>query len=195
MQMTGSLAERAIAEWHDYLEIQREMAEQEERERRARRWGYVRQRLSILIAYLVDPYSDWRYRAEEAIELAAPYLEGVDLVAKPVRFEIDGLQMEFIEDSEHLFWPDRDGLGLLAPCQRCGEPQVLGTFNSLWELGRVLAQGTLSGHLCRACCAQSETEAPTPVEEVPPQPSAAERLAEAVLDLLRERGLVPGEEP
>lgn len=95
MQMTGSLAERAIAEWRDYLEIQREMTEQEERERRARRWGYVRRRLSILIAYLLDPYGDWHHRAEEAS----------------------------------------------------------------------------------------------------PPPSAAERLAEAVLDLLRERGLVPGEEP
>lgn len=191
MQMTGSLAERAIAEWRDYLEIQREMAEQEERERRARRWAYVRRRLSILIAYLLDPYGDWHYRAEEAIELAAPYLEGVDLVAKPVRFEIDGLQIEFVEDSEHLFWPDRDGLGLLAPCQRCGEPQVLGTFNSLWGLGKVLAQEPPPVHLCRDCRAQWEAEArPMPVEEASPPPSAAERLAEAVLDLLRERGLV-----
>lgn len=97
MQDTGvTLAERAIATWEDFQAAEREEVERRERERRERRAAYVRRELSLLIARLLDPAREWDLNPDEAIELARPYLESVDLAAETVRFELDGLWFEFV---------------------------------------------------------------------------------------------------
>lgn len=134
--------------------------------------------------------------AREAERAARRFAEVRDLVRDKFGIDADWSQAEVMLDGVRLLWREYGrtrhdgysqpaGIVVLRDCPHCGQLLQSDRCFSLADIGRrIAAFSPDSWHTCRPDTSEDEP-APKPASR-----SAAERLVDALLDVLNERGVV-----